>query len=388
MQKDSAAPASWPGRDCLTCGTPLGAPTGRGRPPKYCSPQCRRAAPDSLRAKNTLSHIDCICEGCGEPFRSVRQARFCSRRCRARSDEWQKLQKVGRDCRECGRTFIPAHFHQALCGEPCSGRPRLERVCVCSYCGDEFHPKAANRLKFCSRECAFAKQAADRAAQAAAREPERTRKKELERERRAAERDSRPRTLHKHKCEECGAEFQSPSRARKYCSIPCRSLAYYRKKHEESAEPAACKQCGEEFLKPYGASGPREFCSEECQEARKQDLQRKTRKMLGNHRRRARTYGGSYEPVDPMVVFERDGWRCHICKRKTPKRFRGTIEDAAPELDHIVPLAAGGDHSYQNTACCCRACNLAKGARPLGQLLLDIGPPVIAPRPEPHFPFQ
>jgi 5-methylcytosine-specific restriction endonuclease McrA len=66
-------------------------------------------------------------------------------------------------------------------------------------------------------------------------------------------------------------------------------------------------------------------------------------------------------------VFERDGWRCHLCHRKTPQRLRGTHKSAAPELDHIVPISKGGAHSYANTACSCRRCNGLKSNNVLGQ---------------------
>jgi 5-methylcytosine-specific restriction endonuclease McrA len=33
----------------------------------------------------------------------------------------------------------------------------------------------------------------------------------------------------------------------------------------------------------------------------------------------------------------------------------------APELDHIIPLSAGGAHTLDNVACAHRSCNLEKG---------------------------
>ena len=32
----------------------------------------------------------------------------------------------------------------------------------------------------------------------------------------------------------------------------------------------------------------------------------------GNHRKRARRYGGEYVPIEPSNIFKRDGWRCQI----------------------------------------------------------------------------
>ena len=75
------------------------------------------------------------------------------------------------------------------------------------------------------------------------------------------------------------------------------------------------------------------------------------------------------ETVDPLGVFERDGWRCQLCGARTPKERRGTYHDRAPELDHILPLSKGGEHSYANTQCACRRCNHGKGAEPMGQTM-------------------
>ncbi|MHB8123996.1 MAG: HNH endonuclease [Desulfuromonadaceae bacterium] len=83
-----------------------------------------------------------------------------------------------------------------------------------------------------------------------------------------------------------------------------------------------------------------------------------------------RQHKQTVEAVNPIRVFERDRWKCQLCKRATPRKLRGTLDDRAPELDHIKPISKGGEHSYRNTQCACRACNLAKSDRPMGQMLL------------------
>ena len=60
------------------------------------------------------------------------------------------------------------------------------------------------------------------------------------------------------------------------------------------------------------------------------------------------------ERVDPRVLFERDGGKCHICSEPVdPDRW---------DVDHIVPIKAGGVHSYDNTAVSHPTCNRSKGA--------------------------
>jgi 5-methylcytosine-specific restriction endonuclease McrA len=61
------------------------------------------------------------------------------------------------------------------------------------------------------------------------------------------------------------------------------------------------------------------------------------------------------EHVDRTVVWDRDGGICGIC---------GELADKATwQLDHIVPLARGGEHSYANTQVSHAFCNASKGAK-------------------------
>jgi hypothetical protein len=74
-------------------------------------------------------------------------------------------------------------------------------------------------------------------------------------------------------------------------------------------------------------------------------------------------------------VFNRDGWRCHLCGITTFEAKRGTFHPRAPELDHLVPISRGGAHAYANVACACRRCNRTK--RALGQLMFWPDPSAI-----------
>lgn len=80
-------------------------------------------------------------------------------------------------------------------------------------------------------------------------------------------------------------------------------------------------------------------------------------------RRRALAKGAPVvERVRRQEVFARDRWICGLCHRP--------VKRADASLDHIVPLAVGGEHSYRNVQCAHRRCNSAKGAKIKGQLRL------------------
>jgi 5-methylcytosine-specific restriction endonuclease McrA len=69
------------------------------------------------------------------------------------------------------------------------------------------------------------------------------------------------------------------------------------------------------------------------------------------------------EAIVPESVFDRDGYHCRACGCATPSNLRGSTDDNAPELDHIVPLCLGGPHTLMNLQTLCRVCNILKGAK-------------------------
>lgn len=162
-------------------------------------------------------------------------------------------------------------------------------------------------------------------------------------------------------CTECGSPVQRKGAIT--CGRGCGNIRTKRLIREATKAKAvdrqfACHTCEQACVAPYGDKRSR-FCSAACAGI----AGRRVRKQ----KERARLKAAYVECVDPIKVFERDGWRCHLCGRHTPRKLRGSYRPNAPELDHIVPLSVGGDHSYRNTACACRACNGAKGAKIIGQ---------------------
>ena len=62
-------------------------------------------------------------------------------------------------------------------------------------------------------------------------------------------------------------------------------------------------------------------------------------------------------PLTRKAVFARDNHRCQYCN------------GPAENLDHVLPKAKGGSHTWDNVVASCRRCNLQKGSR----LLADTG---------------
>lgn len=174
-------------------------------------------------------------------------------------------------------------------------------------------------------------------------------------------------------CRECRAAQPKHglTRYNKYgcrCDI-CRlaknvnELAYYHRTKTYSPE-RECRSCGASFITDWHT---RWSCSEVCA------VSLRRRKQSD---RRARLRNAFVETVDPRSIFERDGWRCHICRRK----LRSTTKFPHPRaatIDHLVPLASAwgerGSHELANVKTACYACNTTKGNRGGNEQLLLIG---------------
>lgn len=83
--------------------------------------------------------------------------------------------------------------------------------------------------------------------------------------------------------------------------------------------------------------------------------QSQRRALRGSQARRARLLGAFVEHVDPKTVYDRDQGICGICGQP--------VGPSVASIDHIVPLAKGGKHSYRNVQLAHLSCNLRKGAR-------------------------
>lgn len=223
---------------------------------------------------------------------------------------------------------------------------------TCEHCAAEFRRSRGKRdaYRFCSKACAGASRTAAK-----------RRRIDAERERK------------RQPCAICGGRCEGNIR-RRFCSDACRDEQKRRAHVRRSA--LTCDACGVGLVFRLGHTRST-FCSATCRKRIARTRLRtsewaKAKRRTDKALRRARSRGTACEPVDPIRVFNRDRWRCQLCRCVTPRKLRGSMEASAPELDHITPLACGGAHTYANTQCLCRRCNQMKGAKPLGQLRLAV----------------
>lgn len=162
-------------------------------------------------------------------------------------------------------------------------------------------------------------------------------------------------------CSSCGADFErapgrdlqcrdclnARSRARYAADAGVRERAKTNARAAAAANPEAYRRAAAAWVR---ANPEKRAAALARYRERHPDKPRSDRAI-----RRARQRGAHVEHVEALVVLERADGVCGICG-----------EDVDPldfHVDHVVPLARGGEHSYANTQPAHPRCNKSKGAR-------------------------
>lgn len=188
------------------------------------------------------------------------------------------------------------------------------------------------------------------------------------------------------RCLKCGCEFnRSYQRIRKGNGIVCpdckerereekqeierleqearrieRLMRTYRKRIESAKEKAKSDQIKIHSCPICGKPTTGKCCSSDCQ--------RTYTNRLKEQNRRAKIRGAL---VDSDILlsdlYRRDKGRCHICGgacdwNDYEQRIDGTFVagNNYPSVDHVIPLAKGGKHEWENVRLAHRICNSIK----------------------------
>lgn len=274
-----------------------------------------------------------LCLHCGAEFTSkLPTSKYCGRPC------WLGAEYERRKARRAAEAVLSLARRDPVTGKM---RPTLP-MRQCDNCGKDYRPKD-RRSRYCSRDCTFAHPGWRAKAGQAMR---------LGHARAAEMAGTLP------TCKTCGCRL--PHRRWVYC-LPCREV--YRRDYQDRVNASkrkpsverTCLSCGKGFWSGWSR---RKYCSVTC--ARRED----------RACRRARKMGRSAVAIASWQVFVRDNWKCHLCRRTTPASLMGTLAPNAPTIDHVVPLARGGDHTMANVRCACRDCNSRKSDNNGGQASL------------------
>ena len=154
-------------------------------------------------------------------------------------------------------------------------------------------------------------------------------------------------------CEGCGAELVRDSSHPKRLCGDCKVKSWTKRDGY-----GRCIEC----------QRPKETLNNRrCDECREQF--RKARDRRKNVKRRAAQDSGG-DLYTLIEIAERDGWVCHLCERKVPKRSPKGYHPKKATIDHLVPISDGGRDVRENVRLAHWRCNSARGARGTVQLLL------------------
>lgn len=364
---------------CATCGECFALEVAEKKR-KYCTWRCRPSTKQPTEKRKFFGQrADCL--GCKRDFEKRSPShRYCDECVGARTKERERAwaAKVAaereyekRACVECGTRFSVSvtDHQQKYCSRDCQrvvgNRRQCERqkqkgsqskreLVKCLYCSKEFRQRFAGNSAYCSKKC--------KGSDWAQKNKGRLKALTIESEKRRVIARQEFCPVWFPACEGCGQLFRARREGMRWCNnedcIRERSRRAYHEKYAEATGARNCIECGAEF-QPGGATGNVYVCGEICREAN-----RKRNQRISRAKRRAVERGVESDRIDPCKVFERDGWRCHICGDKLRWVDRNKNLDRSPEVDHIVPLAAGGTHTWENVAAACRKRNGEKGARP------------------------
>ena len=96
---------------------------------------------------------------------------------------------------------------------------------------------------------------------------------------------------------------------------------------------------------------------------------RRSRQVNGHitSRDRAKKNGGQYAYYTRKQIFNRDGYDCYLCQEPvdlTAPHVQGEPGwETYPHVEHVIPLALGGDDTLENVKIAHAKCNMDKGVR-------------------------
>ena len=160
-------------------------------------------------------------------------------------------------------------------------------------------------------------------------------------------------------CSECSKVFVSSARRVSTCGFACSEA---RRKRLARERHAANPQAAQERVRKFRAAmSP---ASKAAAAARRREWVARNGRVqstiAAEHRRRARLAGGEVEKFANVEIFERDGWKCGICRRAISPGL-AYPDPMSVSLDHIVPISRGGGHTRANTRASHLSCNVRRG---------------------------
>ena len=265
---------------------------------------------------------------------------------------------------------------------------------ICAYCSSCFVSTRKNKI-YCSKKCS-----------------------DLASKKRRGIKCNLSREPYKKICDVCGKEFETFRDADKRCSQECIRIGKNRKPGNYHGIKKNCAICGDLFIafKDDRRTCGKEECKKKYRYERhlirlKRDRERKkierlwknayrmeertceicgslfycmdvevnktcssecsnilkSKKQKKHHDKRLEKYNISNDKIDLKVLYKRDRGICYLCGEKcdwNDHKWKNGIHYTGnyyPSRDHVIPLALGGEHTWENVRLAHMKCNMEKG---------------------------
>ena len=255
------------------------------------------------------------CAECNKEF-TGRKKKYCSKEC---SDEVRR-----RKNRERMRKVNP---------------PKSDVTIICEWCG-ELHTvpaRTAHQAKYCSKECQQTHYSRTVRGYGSIHE----RRKEWEKQRLIRQRE---------------LEYKRTMRSLAFAI----KLIHDKKEEEQRIKELTrnCEECGKEFYDPNPVPLT---CSRRCSRRRRNRLQRLYMNERYNDDNLIDT------DITLKKLYNRDEGVCYICNKECnyddvtiTGEGHYIVGETYPSIDHVIPIAKGGKHSWNNVKLAHHRCNTLK----------------------------
>lgn len=153
------------------------------------------------------------------------------------------------------------------------------------------------------------------------------------------------------RCRECGHRLEITNFNLKYANSCVRERI--------------CRSCKSRSAAARRINNQSEYRERERAAYRRAPELSRQKSILRRHKRRMQLNSLGFDRSVTRSELRRvDGELCSYCERKMAFTQEGEYRwrpDYA-NLDHIIPVSAGGTHTWENCALACARCNLSKGA--------------------------
>lgn len=162
----------------------------------------------------------------------------------------------------------------------------------------------------------------------------------------------------KKQCPQCGKAFIPTGFKQVCCSRRC---GQQRRGQRVLPLPKTrpCPDCG---VAVTGFQSSK--CCESCIAVRISERWRRKNRL-----RRGKARPKVVRPITMLELGVRDGWRCHLCRKRVNRRLFSP-HPMSPTADHLIPVKDGGSDDAENLRLAHRVCNTRRGTRGVVQLLL------------------